>query len=192
MLERDNRDSLVDDSREQSRAYLSYGDKNFITMGVETLTQDMDYIFNNYRDDALEATVPVKKTVKTNSFYLQDEIVLMNERLRIVPGVRIEDHSTFSSEVNPKLSVMFVAKPNTTVRASVGKAFKSPTIRQLYYQGIYRHGDSYRESNPDLLPETALSFTAHIEQRLMQDKLELGLGFFRTDPACRTHNIVFR
>ena len=161
--------------------YNFYGDQHLLTIGAETLVQDMDYIFNNYRDDALEATVPVKEKITTNSVYVQDEILLMGERLRLVPGVRFEDHSTFGSELNPKFSLMHLTTPNTTLRASVGKAFKSPTIRQLYYQGIYRHGSNYLESNPDLDPETAISWTAHLEHRMMDNKLELGLGLFRTD-----------
>ncbi len=167
--------------RQAETIYNFHGDQHLITLGAETLKQDLDYTFKNYRNNALEATVPVVKTITTNSLYLQDEILLMNEKLRLVPGVRYEDHSTFGSEVNPKFSAMYVVGDDTTLRASVGSAFKSPTIRQLYYQGIYRHGDTYNESNPNLNPETAVSWNAHLEHRMLDNRMELGVGLFRND-----------
>lgn len=59
----------------------------------------------------------------------------------------------------------------TTFRGSVGRSFKSPTIRQLYYDAPYRHGSYYAQSNRDLKPEKALGYTAGVEQRLFDDRM---------------------
>jgi len=122
----------------------------------------------------------VNEDVKTSSLYVQDEITLFDD-FTIVAGLRYDDHSTFGSEVNPKLSLMYKLFEDTTFRASGGRAFKSPTIRQLYYDIPYRHGSYYCKSNPDLKPETAIGYSASIEQWLFNQQVMFNLGYFRTD-----------
>jgi outer membrane receptor for ferrienterochelin and colicins len=167
----------------QYTRYLS--DWNTLTLGGEIQTQGIDYVIHNYDKDEegnIEETgiVIVNEDVKTSSLYVQDEITLF-EDFTIVAGLRYDDHSTFGSEVNPKLSLMYKLFEDTTFRASGGRAFKSPTLRQLYYDIPYRHGDYYCKSNPDLKPETAVGYSASIEQWLFNQQVMFNLGYFRTD-----------
>jgi len=151
-------------------------DWNALTLGGELQRQGIDYLIEN--SDG--SKVNVKEDVDTYSFYVQDELTLF-KTFTIVGGLRYDDHSTFGSKVNPKLSLMYKFSEDTILRGSVGKAFKSPTIRQLYYDTPYRHGSYYCQSNPDLKPETAIGYSASIEQWLFDQTIMVNLGYFRND-----------
>lgn len=161
--------------------YTRYLKRHTITTGLEYLHQRLDYVSENFPDDADPSTLSIDENVRTTSFFIQDEIQLLDYRLTLVPGVRVEDHSTFGAEINPKLSAMYWLASATTLRASAGRSFKSPTIRQLYYSDMYLHGDRYRRSNPDLEPETAWSYSLNVEQGLLDQHLLVSVGLFRTD-----------
>ena len=112
--------------------------------------------------------------------YVQDEITLF-KAFTMVGGLRYDDHSSFGSEINPKLSFMYRFSEDTIFRASAGKAFKSPTIRQLYYDAPYRHGSYYCKSNPDLKPEKAVGYSVSTEKWLFEQDVMINLGYFRND-----------
>jgi outer membrane receptor for ferrienterochelin and colicins len=122
----------------------------------------------------------VKEDVDTTSVYAQDELTLFND-LTLVPGIRYDYHSTFGDSVNPKLSAMYRVIEGTNLRGSVGKSFKSPTIRQLYYDVPFYHGPFWIKSNPDLQPEESIGYSAGVEQWLLNDQVVLNLGYFRND-----------
>ncbi len=150
------------------------GQHNTITTGGEVQKQGISYRIEN--DD--NSTIDVTEDVTTCSLYGQDEVKLF-DKLTVVAGLRYDDHSTFGSKINPKLSLMYRFTEETIFRGSVGKAFKSPTIRQLYYNAPYRHGDYYVQPNPDLDAETAIGYSASLEQWLFNHTLMMNLGFFR-------------
>lgn len=149
---------------------------NTLTLGGEVQRQPIDYTIEN--SDG--STIRVKKDVHTSSLYAQDEITLF-KTLTLVGGARYDHHSTFGNELNPKFSLMYKFSQDTILRASVGKAFKSPTIRQLYYEAPYRHGSYYCKSNPDLKAEKAIGYTASVEKWLLRKALMINLGYFRND-----------
>ncbi|MCG8632456.1 MAG: TonB-dependent receptor [Desulfobacterales bacterium] len=149
---------------------------NTLVAGGEFQVQGIDYTIEN--DDG--SVVRVNEDVETSSLYLQDETVLWDV-LTLVGGVRYDHHSTFGDEVNPKFSLMARPGDTTTLRASFGTSFKSPTIRQLYYSTPYRHGSYYAQANPDLKPETAVGYDISVEQWLLKNRLMVDLGYFRND-----------
>jgi len=152
------------------------GDWNILTLGGEFQTQGIDFSIEN----ADGSIVKADEDIDISSFYVQDEITLFKD-LTLVGGLRYDDHSTFGSEVNPKFSLMYSFLENTVIRGSVGRSFKSPTIRQLYYSAPYKHGDWYCKSNPYLDPEKGIGYSASIEQWLFNKKLMLNMGYFRND-----------
>ncbi len=151
-------------------------ENNALTLGGEIQSQGIDYSIQN-PDGTI---VNVSEDVDTTSFYAQDEITLF-DALTLVGGLRYDDHSTFDSEVNPKLSLMYKFSEDTVFRASAGKSFKSPTIRQLYYDAPYNHNFFYCQSNPNLDPETAVGYSASIEQFFLDKTIMLNIGYFRND-----------
>lgn len=158
--------------------YHWYTDTNILTIGASTQIQGLDYFADTYSKGKVTSKVNVDKNIVTNSVFIQNEFFFLDNKLSLVPGVRLEDHSEFGFEANPKFSAMFKATESTTLRGSVGRAFKSPTIRQLYYDGLMRHGSYYIQSNSDLEPETAISYSLNIEQNLFGDMVTFNIGYF--------------
>ncbi len=154
---------------------LTVGSLQHITMGGEYREQILDYIIEGSSN-----LIPVKKGIYVSSLYLQDEMGPFH-RFTVVPGLRYDHHSVFDDEVNPKLSLKFQASPNTILRASAGRAFKSPTIRQLYYQAPYEHGSYFIMSNPELSPEISWGYSASLEHRILDDRMGLWISGFRNN-----------
>ena len=182
----------VDDFDNQSSASHCYGNINYdqiemqyttsltanqlVTAGAEFQRQTIDYLIDNSGG----TRTTVLEDVDTISVYLQDEATLFGD-LVVVPGIRYDNHSTFGDSFNPKLSLMYRMLDATTLRASVGKAFKSPTIRQLYYDVPFYHSPFYIQSNPDLEPEKSIGYSLGIEQWLNGGNVVLTAGYFRND-----------
>ena len=166
----------IDFNQAEAQHTWQVNDQHTVVLGAELQRQAIDYLIDNPNG----TTTTVNKDVDTTSLYGQDEFKLLND-LTLVGGFRFDDHSVFGSEVNPKLSAMYNLSESTALRASVGRAFKSPTIRQLYYDIPYRHGEYYNQSNPDLKPELGMGYSASIEQWLLDGQLMTSVGFFRND-----------
>ncbi|NIA10733.1 MAG: TonB-dependent receptor [Nitrospiraceae bacterium] len=140
-----------------------------LTLGTEYLQSKLDYNLSH-------------KTVDSTSAYLQDEIDLDAEKLpvSILAGIRGEHNSQYGSELCPKLAMMIVPYTGMRVRASVGRAFKAPTMRQAFYtQPFYHHGH-WIVSNPDLKAEKSWGYSLGIEQQL-GDFMLGNINLFRND-----------
>lgn len=57
---------------------------------------------------------------------------VIRERLIAATGLRLESNSHFGSEWVPKFGLVYHAFPNTSLRTSVTKGFRTPSIRDLY------------------------------------------------------------
>ncbi|MGM0656695.1 MAG: TonB-dependent receptor plug domain-containing protein [Thermodesulfobacteriota bacterium] len=75
--------------------------------------------------------------------------------------------NSFDSETedsfSPKLGITYHHSPNTTVRASGGKGFRSPSLFELFKVHVRQGGEFYREANPDLKPEEIWSYDIGVE-----------------------------
>lgn len=63
--------------------------------------------------------------------YAQDDINLF-DRLNIIGSFRIDDHSEYQIEFNPKLSASYKFTENLVARVSIGTGFKAPNFEELY------------------------------------------------------------
>ena len=141
---------------------------HLITVGSEYLEEELDYSLAH-------------ETIDTKSFYFQDEMnFLLWKPFSVVLGGRFDDHSKFGNEFCPKLSFMLEAAAKTKIRASVGRGFKSPTIRQLYYEKPFQHGDHWIKSNSDLDAEYSVGYSLGMEQGVGEKSI-FSLTFFRND-----------
>ncbi|MEW5949364.1 MAG: TonB-dependent receptor [Thermodesulfobacteriota bacterium] len=139
------------------------GAGHLVTAGGEYLLRDIDASFADKSDNF-------------QSLYLQDEINL--KPFDIVIGGRLDDNSLYGIEFNPKAGLMWEATPDTRIRASIGRAFKTPTIRQLYV--LFKHGTWWNRPDENLNPETSWGYSAGIEH-VFSKRLSANLGLFRND-----------
>ncbi len=140
-----------------------FGKTHLITTGAEYLLRDITASFADKRDTVW-------------SFYIQDEI--SPKPFNIVIGGRIDNHSLYDTEFNPKASIMWEVSEKTRLRASIGRAFKSPTIRQLYV--FFKHGNWWNKPDPGLNPEVSWGYSAGIEH-IISDRITTSLSLFRND-----------
>lgn len=113
-----------------------------------------------------------------HSFYLQDEISA--GKFTFVPGVRLDKHDRWGSEFNPKLNVMFKATDDLKFRASVGRAFRAPTLVSLYAPEWKMGRSTIVNSNPDLKPETSMGYQLGMEVNLSAT-VQTGVSVFKND-----------
>jgi len=138
------------------------------TVGFEYLQEKLDYNLS-------------KKTLHLTSGYLQDEAEFnIGIPLYVVLGARVDRHSEYGTEFCPKVSFMLEPAEQTKIRGSVGKGFKSPTIRQAYYDAPFQHGNYWFKSNPNLHAETSWGYSLGVEQRFGK-RLLFNIGLFRND-----------
>ncbi|MEW6102242.1 MAG: TonB-dependent receptor [bacterium] len=156
-----------------------------------------DYNLTNWKDkeSKTELTYQSKGKDRTYALFLQDEIVL-RENLTAYLGFRQDWWKTYDGYVNqvgisgyPKYydprekssfspKAAFVYKPfeKTTLRTSIGKAFRSATISELYKTWTSLRNVTYA-GNPDLKPETTFSWDVGVKQDLWKGA-KIGISYF--------------
>jgi len=110
-------------------------------------------------------------------------------RLELSLAGRLERYSDFGTTFNPKAGVIWSPTSGVLVRASVGRAFRAPALRELRDAEIYSTSQFplgagrvttlvLNGGNPDLKPETATSWTAGVEYRPDGAPFHLALNWF--------------
>ena len=56
-----------------------------------------------------------------------------NEKLNLILGARFDAHNQYTSQLNPKLAISYAFNNKITLKSSVGRGFKAPDFRQLYF-----------------------------------------------------------
>lgn len=125
------------------------------------------------RNDSLSGgrTQLVDKTVNEVAGYLIAQQDLF-DLLSLNAGVRYEYNSTFGGEWIPQAG--FTVRPfeGNTIKASLSKGFRSPTIREMYM---------FRPQNPDLSPERMMNYEVSVGQLLLDGNLFAELTAFFID-----------
>lgn len=93
------------------------------------------------------------------------------DKLTLNAGFRLEHNSVYGFEPVPTGGLAYQATTTTTIKASVAKGFRSPTIRELYIWGLA----------PNLKPERVINYEIGIIQRLLNDKFSLELTGFKSE-----------
>ncbi|MDY0144236.1 MAG: TonB-dependent receptor [Bacteroidales bacterium] len=75
------------------------------------------------------------------------------------------DHATKSfNAFSPKIGLVYHVTEDTSLRTSVGKAFRAPTVSDLYRD--YISSERVYAANPDLKPEEVISYEIGLDQKL--------------------------
>lgn len=117
----------------------------------------------------------IKADATTLGAFLQSRLTLM-DRVFLTLAARLDHHSEFG--VYPTFSAGLAylhRETDTKLKASIGTAFKAPTLDQLY-GAIPAYGFS---GNPNLDPEKSVGLDIGFEQKLFDGRLQFGSTFFR-------------
>jgi vitamin B12 transporter len=105
----------------------------------------------------------------TQSAFLQQQFRFF-DRLFLSGGVRLEDNRDWGTEVTERGSLAFlIPETGTRIRGGAGSGFRAPTFNDLFFPGF---------SNPDLQPEDSFSWDVGIDQRLLDNRVRIGLTYF--------------
>lgn len=96
-----------------------------------------------------------------------------------VPGSEAKYDSNTESEFSPKASVVWKALPDTILKASVGHAFRPPSLYELYR--TWKSWGMTYQSNPNLKPETVWTYEAGVDQYFFDKKTKLSLTGYQND-----------
>ena len=145
----------------------------------------------NWKDEDSTTTLKYesKGKARTYALFVQDEIMLLNNLTAYIgfredfwktydgyvidlnpngtpkAGYPKEYPSKSKSSFSPKVSLVYKPFETTTIRSSIGKAFRPPTVYELYRTWTASSGITYA-GNPQLDPETVVSWDIGIEQKL--------------------------
>lgn len=98
--------------------------------------------------------------------FVQDEIALGGP-FELVVGSRFDNHEQFGWHTSPRAYLLYHFNEALTFKGGAGAGFKAPTLKQLSpeYEAIAGGGRFTIAGNPDLEPETNLSYEAGFEYR---------------------------
>lgn len=155
--------------------------ERFEYQGIATITEALNATFGAETEKASFRTSSYgspfsRAEARINSVYGQLSAKPITG-LTLSAGLRHDDHDTFGGKTT--VSANAVLTPNegaTTLRASYGEGFKTPSLFQLFSE----------YGNTALNPETSRSWDAGVTQKLVDGKIEVGVTWFHRD----TRNLI--
>ena len=118
---------------------------------------------------SFEGATPARADNRVTGGYAQ-AIVRLLTGLTLTGGVRHDDYSDYGAKTTLAANAAFTPNDGSTlVRASYAEGFRAPTLSE----GQPPFG------NPALRPETARNIDIGVEQRLLDDRMAIGLTWFR-------------
>lgn len=167
---------------------LPIGERQIFTFGGSYLGGSVEtsrHSLTNWKDDDSQKALEFKSEGKERTFslYAQDEVLLFTN-LTVFPALRLDWWEAYDGSVNvvgaagypkdydstdkvtmsPKFAVVYRPYEKTVLRASVGTAFRPPTVYELYSAAIT--SESVIEGNPSLKPEKTFSWDVGIRQEV--------------------------
>ncbi|MBS3818859.1 TonB-dependent receptor [bacterium] len=114
------------------------------------------------------------QTARNIGIYIQDQMQRA-QRFFFTIGGRLDYHSQAGTALTYRVAPSYlIQSTGTRFKATLGTAFKSPSLYQLYAPATLWGPIG----NPDLNPERARGWDLGVEQKLFQDKLELSATYF--------------
>jgi len=112
---------------------------------------------------------PNGKTIYSQAGFGQAQVNLW-DRLLMTAGLRQDSYNVFGDATTYRVTGGYLHKETgTKLRGSFATGFRTPTVNQLYFPGF---GD------PNLKPEKSKSMDFGVDQRLVDDKLLVSVGYF--------------
>jgi len=182
------------------RGDFPIGKSNILTMGTsfrmdKSDTDDYNVPFYRSFNDKGSSTFYSGGKSQNYALFAQDEWQLIDP-LTIYAGLRYDSWKVYDgasgvpatetrydsnkeSEFGPKIAAVWKALANTTLRASVGHAFRPPSLYELFRTWT-SYGITY-QSNPNLKPETVWAYEIGINQYFFDNKTQFSLTGYRND-----------
>ncbi len=159
-----NNDQILDNVH--VKYFNQIGETNRLIVGLDYMNEKM------ISEDRL---IDGKADANTISLYAQDEMNFF-KKLDIVVGGRLIQHKEFGLRFTPKATLLYNLK-NFNFRASYGKGFKAPTVKELYYN--YEKRGTVYMGNTDLKPQTSDYYSVGVEY--INNRISTSVNVYRNN-----------
>jgi len=88
--------------------------------------------------------------------YLQEQVSV--KRWTLIPAIRLDHHSIFGSEYNPRFTAVYLPTDNWKISANVARAMRAPTITDLFERFPDPDPAFTFNPNPNLKPELSWTY----------------------------------
>ncbi len=159
----------------QNNMFLRPGHTLSVGTEFERETGDSDYLSESAWGP-FESVFSRRRADRTGLF-LQDKFRL-GRAFFATAGLRLDVHSRAGAALTFRFAPAVIIEPTgTKFKATIGTAFKAPSLYQLYAPGT-----SWGPiGNEALLPEESLGWDAGLEQTLAGGAMLFGLSYFQSD-----------
>jgi vitamin B12 transporter len=124
-----------------------------------------------------EITVPISAATTVDSGYAELQSSFGDAVFNTL-SVRYDDNDRFGGKVTYRVAPAYLVNATgTKLKASLGTAFKAPTLDQMFQN----FPDFGFFANPDLKPETSLGYDLGFEQSIPGGKIRFGATYFRNN-----------
>lgn len=143
----------------------SWRDLSITTFGFEFEEKSADIQSNsNFGPSAFN------KSRNNFAYYLQERLRLLNERLFLTAGFRVDDNEDFGTEVTPSWSLAYlIPQTGTKLKGGFAKGFRAPNFNDLFFPGF---------GNPNLGAELSSEWNVGFEQNLWGQRFSLETVYF--------------
>ncbi|MCX5814920.1 MAG: TonB-dependent receptor [Proteobacteria bacterium] len=118
-----------------------------------------------------------RETARNKGYYLQDQIKI-GERFFGTAGIRIDDHSEIGSNTTYRIAPAYLIKELAMkLRGTYGTGVRAPSLYQLYAPATLWAP----VGNTNLRAEESKGWDLGIDQAFLDEKISLGLTYFRND-----------
>ena len=139
----------------EGRFNLLCFDRHLLTFGTEG------------REEAREDDDGLVHSITNASALVQDEYQI-TDRLYLLFGGRVDEHSDFGSHFTPRASVTFAFTDHFRIKGSAGKGFRAPDLNELYITEYKKRGKLIYQSNKSLEPEKSVNYELSLEGEIQQ------------------------
>jgi vitamin B12 transporter len=132
-----------------------------------------------YKRRSADTSGGIDKAIRNLGYYLQEQLQFLDQRLIMIPGIRLDDNQSFGTAWTPSFSAAYLFRETgTKLKASYAKGFKAPTLNELFFPAGF---GCPAFGNPNLKPEKSWELNAGVEQDVLSDRVKLGLTYFHRE-----------
>ncbi|MBO1927061.1 TonB-dependent receptor [Thiomicrorhabdus sp. 6S2-11] len=130
-----------------------------LTMGVEVNQQSLNV--RQYKEADGWITEVDNQSAQSQEWFIQDSW-FATANLEVLPGVRLHHDADFGTHISPMVSALWAIEHSElgrfNIRASVGNGYRVPNLKERYYIFDHSHLGYMVLGNPDLQPESSISY----------------------------------
>jgi len=134
---------------------------------------------SQYQRKSADTSGGIDRAIRNLSYYLQEQLQFLDERLITVSGIRLDDNQSFGTAWTPSFSAAYLFRETgTKIKTSYAKGFKAPSLNDLFFPAAF---GCPAFGNPNLRPERSWELDAGVEQNLLNDRVKVGATYFHRE-----------